>query len=64
MYGKYFEVNCIENRNDSLELYVTEGDLLNIEILGGSKMVLLDVKKAKKLKKALKQYIKSQELIR
>ncbi|MGR5980294.1 hypothetical protein ACT7DJ_28465 [Bacillus cereus] len=62
MYGKYFEVNCIENRNDSLELYVTEEDLLNIEILGGSKMVLLDVEKAKKLKKALKQYIKSQEL--
>ncbi|AFQ14645.1 hypothetical protein P9133_31955 [Bacillus thuringiensis] len=62
MYGKYFEVNCIENRNDFLELYVTEEDLLNIEILGGSKMVLLDVEKAKKLKKALKQYIKSQEL--
>lgn len=61
MYGKYFEVNCIENRNDFLELYVTEEDLLNIEILGGSKMVLLDVEKAKKLKKALKQYIKSQE---
>lgn len=64
MYGKYFEVNCIENRNDSLELYVTEEDILNIEILGGSKMVLLDVEKAKKLKKALKQYIKSQELNR
>lgn len=61
MSGTILTLNCIENDNDFIELYVTDEGDLNIETFGESHMVLLDVKNAKKLKKALKKYIKSQE---
>lgn len=59
MIGTILILSCKKNDNDFIELYVTDEGDLSIESFGES--ILLDVKKAKKLKKSLKKYIKSQE---
>lgn len=61
MNGTILTLNCTVDDRDYIELYVTAKGNINIGVISETDMVLLDVKKAKKLKKALNEYIKSQE---
>jgi len=56
----YYKQNCIEDGGDYLELYVTPEGNLNLENIGAHS-VIMDIKGAKKLRKTLKKYIKSEE---